>query len=130
LELCHEINTSTSGAVIVVSAVAVAPAVQSDEERLNYGVVAEMHTVQHQSDCATGVFVHPQLRLANQWNTDDVLTNRNLYGDIGSDGTTQQDRANAARFGGVVAKAAAIYPALAISGCELISGTATPPTLR
>jgi hypothetical protein len=31
-----------------------------------------------------------------KWHTNDVLNNRDLDSDIGSDGSTQQDRANAA----------------------------------
>jgi uncharacterized protein YkwD len=48
--------------------------------------------------------INPQLRLAAQWHTDDVLNNRDLDSDIGSDGSTPQDRANAAGFHGRVAK--------------------------
>jgi hypothetical protein len=59
--------------------------------------------------------------LAAQWHTDDVLTNRNPDGDIGSDGSTPQDRANAAGSHGRVAQTIAINPALAISGIELIN---------
>jgi uncharacterized protein YkwD len=61
------------------------------------------------------------LRLAAQWHTDDVLHNRNLDGDIGSDGSSPQDRANAAGFRGAVAETVAINPALAISSLELIN---------
>jgi uncharacterized protein YkwD len=64
---------------------------------------------------------NPQLRLAAQWHANDVLNNRNLDGDIGSDGSTTQDRANAAGFHGAVSQTVAINPALAISGVELIN---------
>jgi hypothetical protein len=50
-----------------------------------------------------------------------VLNNRNLDGDIGSDGSTSRDRANAAGFHGKVAETVAINPALAISCIELIN---------
>ena len=49
------------------------------------------------------------------------MNNRALDGDIGSDGSTVQDRANAAGFPGSVAETVAINPALAISGMELIN---------
>ena len=52
---------------------------------------------------------------------NDVLSNRNLNGDIGSDGSGPQDRAAAAGFHGIVAETVAINPALAISGIELIN---------
>ena len=83
-------------------------------------MVANVYTVQHQAGCTNDVHVNPQLRLAAQWHTDDVLDNRGLDGDIGSDGTTAQDRADAAGFDGVVAETVAINPALAINGIELI----------
>jgi hypothetical protein len=50
-----------------------------------------------------------------------VLNNRDLDGDLGSDGSTPQDRANAAGLRGTVAETVAINPALAISGIELIN---------
>ena len=65
--------------------------------------------------------VNPKLRLAAQWHTLDVLNNRNLDGDIGSDGSTVADRARAAGYAGEVAETVAINPALSISGIELIN---------
>jgi hypothetical protein len=50
-----------------------------------------------------------------------VLNNRALDGDIGSDGSTPQDRANAAGYQGTVAETVAINPALAISGIEIMN---------
>ncbi|KAA8939161.1 MAG: CAP domain-containing protein, partial [Mycobacterium sp.] len=45
----------------------------------------------------------------------------NLDGDTGSDGSTPQDRANAAGFHGKAAETVAINPALAISGIEILN---------
>jgi uncharacterized protein YkwD len=42
------------------------------------------------------VKINPQLRLAAQRHAQDVLNDRSLGGDIGSDGSTTRDRANAA----------------------------------
>ena len=50
-----------------------------------------------------------------------MLNNRDLDGDIGSDGSTPQSRAEAAGYRGTVAETVAINPALAISGVELIN---------
>jgi hypothetical protein len=50
-----------------------------------------------------------------------VLNNRNLDGDIGSDGSTVQDRANAAGFKGAASETVAINPALAISNMEILN---------
>jgi uncharacterized protein YkwD len=92
-----------------------------NNQRLNNGVVANVYTVQHQAGCTNDVKINPQLRLAAQWHTLDVLNNRNLDADTGSDGSTVQDRANAAGYKGRVAETVAINPALAISGIELIN---------
>src|ERR1700678_1845140 len=92
-----------------------------NNKRLNDGVVANTYTMQHQAGCTNDVKISPQLQLAAQRHTNDVLNNRNLDGDIGSDGSTAQDRANAAGFHGQVAETVAINPALAISGVELIN---------
>lgn len=97
------------------------PLANADNKRLNDGVVANVYTVQHNAGCTNDVRINPQLQLAAQWHTDDVLTNRALDGDIGSDGSTPQDRANAAGYGGNVAETVAINPALAISGLEVIN---------
>jgi hypothetical protein len=117
-------NCRVLSAVVAVLAAGVlsgAPAAHADNKRLNDGVVANVYTVQHQAGCTTNIHINPQLRLAAQWHTDDVLDNRNLDGDIGSDGSKPQDRAIAAGFRGRVAETVAINPALAISGIELIN---------
>jgi hypothetical protein len=92
-----------------------------NNKRLNDGVVANVYTMQHQAGCTNDVKINPQLRLAAEWHTRDVLNNRSLDGDIGSDESTPQDRAIAAGFHGPVAETVAINPALAISGIELIN---------
>ena len=47
---------------------------------------------------AADVAIDPQLQLAAKWHAWDMLHNRNLNGDIGSDGGTPRDRATAARL--------------------------------
>jgi len=84
-------------------------------------VVANLYTIQHEAGCTNNVKVSPQLQLAAQWHTDDVLNNRDLDGDIGSDGSTPQSRAQAAGFRGRVAETVAINPAVAISGIEILN---------
>lgn len=114
-----------AGAVSVlamtIAATAAIPTAHADDKRLNNGVVANVYTVQHQAGCTTDLHINPQLRLAAQWHTEDVLHDRDLYGDTGSDGTSPLDRANAAGFRGKVSETVAINPALAISGIELIN---------
>ena len=108
-------------ALIVAALFSHAPVAHADNKRLNDGVVANVYTVQHQAGCTNDIHINPQLRLAADWHSRDVLNNRNLDGDIGSDGSTPQGRANAAGFHGQVAQTVAINPALAISGIELIN---------
>src|SRR6201999_1682864 len=79
-----------------------------NNKRLNDGVVANVYTVQHQAGCTNDVKINPQLRLAAEWHTRDVLNNRALDGDIGSDGSTPQSRAEAAGYRGKVTETVAI----------------------
>lgn len=107
--------------VMVGSTVLDMPAAYADNKRLNDSVVANVYTVQHQAGCGNDVKINPQLQLAAQWHTLDVLNNRNLDSDIGSDGSTAQSRANAAGYKGRVTETVAINPAVAISGVELMN---------
>jgi uncharacterized protein YkwD len=106
---------------VVGAAVAGMPTANADNKRLNDGVVANVYTVQHQAGCTNNVTISPQLQLAAEWHANDVLNNRALDADIGSDGSTAQDRANGAGFKGVVAETVAINPALAINGVEIMN---------
>lgn len=106
---------------VIGGAVVAAPPANADNKRLNESVAANVYTIQQKAGCETDLKINPQLRLAAQWHTNDVLNNRALDGDIGSDGSTTQDRANAAGFKGVVAETVAINPALAINGVEIMN---------
>jgi hypothetical protein len=126
----HYRSLTLAAVTISAGLMLVSPAAHADgdnntlvpnNKRLNDGVVANVYTVQHQAGCANDVKINPQLQLAAQRHTDDVLNNRNLDADIGSDGSTAQDRANAAGYRGKVTETVAINPALAISGVELIN---------
>ncbi|ULP45282.1 CAP domain-containing protein [Mycobacterium lentiflavum] len=101
--------------------VAAIPGARADNKRLNDSVVANVYTVQHQAGCSNDVKIDARLQLAAHWHTMDVLNNRSLDGDIGSDGSTPQDRANAAGFHGKAAETVAINPAAAISGIEILN---------
>ena len=119
----------TLTATTVLAAALAHPAAYADDNntlvvnnsRLNDSLVQSVYTIQHHAGCTNDVNINPQLQLAAQWHTQDVLNNRALDGDIGSDGSTPQDRANAAGFAGTVAETVVIHPALAISGIELIN---------
>ena len=116
--------------VLAASTLLCTPAVHADgdndtvipnNKRLNDGVVANVYTMQHQAGCTNDVKINKQLQLAAQRHTRDVLNNRNLDGDIGSDRSTPQDRANAAGFHGPAAETVAINQSIAISGNDLIN---------
>jgi uncharacterized protein YkwD len=106
---------------VLGGAVAGVPVAGADNERLNDGVVANVYTIQHEHGCDNDVKINPSLQLAAQWHTDDVLNNRTLDGDIGSDGSGVQARADAAGYKGVVAETVAINPALAINGIDIMN---------
>jgi hypothetical protein len=106
---------------VIGGAVVAMPSANADNKRLNDGVVANVYTVQHQHGCSGDVKINPQLRLAAEWHANDVLNNRALDGDIGSDGSSVQDRANAAGFKGIASETVAINPALAINGIDIMN---------
>ena len=107
--------------VIAALSVAAAPLASADNSRLNSGVVANVYTLQHQVGCTTDIKVNRSLQLAAQWHARDVLNNRALDGDLGSDGSTPQSRAAAAGFIGVTTQTVAINPALAINNLDVIN---------
>jgi len=123
------LTASTATVLLITATVLTMPAAHADNDntlipnnsRLNKSVVSNVYTMQRRAGCTNTLNVSPQLQLAAQWHTDDVLNNRDLDGDIGSDGSTPQDRARNAGFTGKVAETVAINPALAISGIELIN---------
>lgn len=107
--------------IVAVSGVIHAAPAGADNKRLNNSVAANVYTIQHQAGCTNDLRINPQLQLAAQWHTLDVLNNRDLDADVGSDGSTVQDRARAAGYQGNVAETVAINPALAISGIEIMN---------
>jgi hypothetical protein len=92
-----------------------------NNSRLNDSLVQGVYILQHQAGCTNDLNLNPQLNQAAQRHADDLLNNRGLDGEIGSDGSTAQDRANAAGFPGAVAETVTINPAIAISSMELIN---------
>ena len=103
-----------------VGAVVVAPAAHADNLRLNNGVVTNVDTIKKQAGCTTGLHINPQLQFAGQRHADDMLNNRALDGDIGSDGSTVQDRARGAGYNGAVAETVAINQSVAINDLDII----------
>lgn len=97
------------------------PTAHADNSRLNRSVAANVYTVQHQAGCTTDIKIDPRLQLAAEWQTDDMLNDRSLDGDLGSDGSTPQSRAEAAGFRGRVAQTVAINQSLAINNLDVIN---------
>lgn len=108
-------------AALMVGTVTGTPAANADNRRLNNSVVENVSTLHGRQACASPIKIDPKLRLAAEWHTNDVINNRELDGDIGSDGTTVADRARNAGYAGAVAETVAINPALAISGVEILN---------
>jgi uncharacterized protein YkwD len=97
------------------------PTAEADNRRLNSSVVSNVYTVQRQAGCTNNITVDPRLLEAAHWHTLDVLNDRSLDGDTGSDGSTPQVRAANAGFRGRVAETVAINPALAINNLDVIN---------
>lgn len=111
-----------SAAVLLAGAATlVAPAAHADNKRLHSAVVSAVYTLQHQAGCTNDVVRNNALTLAAEWHAEDMIINRNINDDTGSDGSTPQDRANAAGFRGRAAETVAINPAIAISSLELVN---------
>jgi hypothetical protein len=106
---------------VVAGATLCSPVAHADNKRLNDGVFVNIYTAQKQNGCVTDPRLDGRLVDAARRHTFDVLDNRDVNGDIGSDGSTPQDRANAAGFTGNVAETVAINPAVAISGVEILN---------
>lgn len=96
------------------------PAAHADNNRLNNTLVLNIYKLQSQAGCITEIQVNPQLQLAAQWHANDVLRNRSLGGDLGSDGSTPQTRAQAAGYRGNASQTVAINPSLAINNIEIL----------
>ncbi|BBX36481.1 hypothetical protein MMAG44476_05347 [Mycolicibacterium mageritense DSM 44476 = CIP 104973] len=107
--------------VVCVALSTAAPVAHADNTRFNNSVVSNVFTIRRQAGCTDDFKVDTRLRLAAQWHTNDVLNNRQLDGDVGSDGSTPQTRAAAAGFAGPVTETVGINPALAMSGIELMN---------
>jgi uncharacterized protein YkwD len=104
---------------IALSAVVAAPA-NADNSRLNNGVVVNVDTTKKHAGCTTDLRINPQLQAAAQRHTIDLLNNRDLDGDLGSDGSTVQDRARGAGYHGTVTETVAINQSLAINGLDIM----------
>jgi uncharacterized protein YkwD len=106
--------------IVALRTVTAAPTANADNNRLNNGVAQSVYAIKRQAGCTTDLKNNPALELAAQWHADDVLNNRALDGDIGSDGSTAQGRARAAGYNGTVAETVAILPSSSINGIDIL----------
>jgi len=97
------------------------PSAHADNKRLNNGVFVNIYTAQRLNGCTSQPRLDGRLVDAARRHTLDVLDNHDVNGEVGSDGSTPQDRARDAGFTGKVAETIAINPALAISGLEILN---------
>jgi uncharacterized protein YkwD len=106
--------------LIALGVINVAPVANADNSRLNNGVVVNVDTAKKHAGCTTDLHINPQLQAAAQRHAIDVLSNRGLDADIGSDGSTVQDRAGSAGYNGAVAETVAINQSFAINGLDVM----------
>lgn len=93
----------------------------ADNNRFNNSVVAGVYTIQHQAGCTNDVFTDPRLQLAAHRHVDDLMANPDLDGHVGSDGSDIRGRAAAAGYRGAASETVTVWPALSISGIDLIN---------
>jgi hypothetical protein len=90
----------------VIAVASAAPGVPGNNDRLNNGIVVNVDTIKRQA--------------AAQRHTVDVLNNRGLDADIGSDGSSVADRARGAGYNGTVAETVAINQSLTINDLDVM----------
>jgi uncharacterized protein YkwD len=106
--------------IVTLCAVTTTPIANADWNRLNNGVAQSVYAIKRQAGCTTDLKPNPALELAAQWQADDVLNNRALDGDIGSNGSTVQDRGRAAGYNGTVAETVAVLASNSINGIDIL----------
>lgn len=96
------------------------PSALADNKRLNDSVFQNIYTAQKQNGCPTESRVDGRLVEAARLHAIDAVNNPDLNGDLGSDGSTSQQRANGQGFVGKVTQTVATNPALAINGIDIL----------
>jgi hypothetical protein len=91
-----------------------------NNQRLNNGLAQSVYAIQRQAGCNTNIKINRTLNAAAARHAQDVLNNHALDGDIGSDGSTPQDRAVGAGYRGTVTETVAIMPSIAINDIDIL----------
>ncbi|MGH3641550.1 MAG: CAP domain-containing protein [Mycobacterium sp.] len=118
-----------SSLLAVAAGTVAVPTAHADNSRLNNGVFANIYTAQKQNGCAADPRLDGRLVDAARNQALDLLNNHDLNGDIGSDGSTPQDRAQALGFAGTVAETVANNQSLAINGIDILGQWYGDPVL-
>src|ERR1700722_18219757 len=88
----------------VIAVASAAPGVPGNNDRLNNGIVVIVDTIKRQAGCKnnrkTNHKINPQLQAAAQRHTVDLLNNRGLDADTGSDESSVADRTRGAGYNG------------------------------
>jgi uncharacterized protein YkwD len=112
--------------LVTLGGVIAAPTAQADNVRLNKTIGQNVYAIQRQAGClnmkvADDMRTNPALELAAQWHADDIVGDPELDGDIGSDGSTLQDRARAAGYRGPVSETVATLASFAINPIDILA---------
>ena len=121
--LSRSVPALLAGAVACSAPLALADngnTVVPNNARLNNSVYVNINTAQRQNGCTTDSKMDNRLTDAARRHTLDVLNTPDINGDVGSDGSTPQDRARDAGFRGRAAETVAIVPSLAINGIQIL----------
>lgn len=105
----------------VVAGTVAIPSVHADNSRLNNSVFVNIYTAQKQNGCPTDPHLDGRLVDAARVQALDLLNNHDISGDIGTDGSTPQDRAGATGFVGQVTETVAINQSIAINGIDILA---------
>jgi hypothetical protein len=117
-------------AALALAATLTAPGAQAfpgSNNRLHAAIASNVYTLQQRSGCIQrpvppGVeMVNDRLITAARDHTFDLMEHRELGGDIGSDGSTPQDRALAAGYHGVVSETTAVFNQFATNAVEIMN---------
>jgi uncharacterized protein YkwD len=106
-----------------------APA-HADNTRLNNSTFVNIYTMQRQAGCVTEPKIDRRLVEAAHRHALDAVNNATINGDVGTDGSTAQTRANDAGFVGAVAQTVATNPAVAINNVDVLGQWYWDPVAR
>jgi hypothetical protein len=117
-------------AALTLAATLTAPGAQAfpgSNNRLHAAIASNVYTLQQRAGCLLQpeppglAMINDKLVAAARDHTFDVLEHRELGGDIGSDGSSPQDRALAAGYHGVASESTAVFNSFASNAIEVMN---------